>query len=139
MSEPVVLIVDDEVSGRDTLEAMLSCRSFSLRFAENGRQALEMAGPCSPDIILLDVMMPDMDGLEVCRRLRKSPATASTGIIMVTALDDGAVRAPALDAGADDVVAKPINVRSLQEKMRALLGRSQERDSSFHGSYLREQ
>lgn len=84
----IVLIVDDEPVGRETLEALLLAEGYELAFAANGPEALAQAAALNPDVILLDVMMPGMDGFEVCRRLRASPAVAEVPVIFVTALDD---------------------------------------------------
>ena len=84
----IVLIVDDEPGGRDTLEALLVAEGYHLAFAENGPEALAQAAALTPDVILLDVMMPGMDGFDVCHHLRANPALAEVPVILVTALDD---------------------------------------------------
>lgn len=83
-----ILIVDDELGGRKTLEALLKAEGFNLIFAASGAEALDKAAEFAPDLVLLDVMMPGMDGFEVCRRLRADPFLAEMPVIMVTALDD---------------------------------------------------
>ena len=85
---PVILLVDDEPASRQALEAVLDGQGYELHLAENGQQALEQAADLVPDLILLDVMMPGMDGFEVCQLLRTDPALAEVPIVLVTALDD---------------------------------------------------
>ena len=104
-----VLIVDDKTSARDALEALLFREGYTLAFASNGPQALEEAAALAPDLILLDVMMPDMDGFQVCQQLRTDPFLAEVPIIMVTALDDRNSRLRGIEAGADDFVSKPFD------------------------------
>src|SRR5215475_3413973 len=102
-----ILIVDDEPLGRETLTALLQPQGYQLRFAANGPEALAQAAACPPDLILLDVMMPGMDGFEVCRRLRADPLLREAPVIMLTALDDRVSRLQGIEAGADDFVSKP--------------------------------
>src|SRR6266498_5704483 len=104
-----ILIVDDEPSGRETLAALLHKQGYQLAYASDGRGALAQAAALNPDMILLDVMMPGMDGFEVCRRLRATPGVAEVPIIMVTALDDRESRLRGIEAGADDFVTKPLD------------------------------
>jgi CheY-like chemotaxis protein len=86
--KPKILIVDDEPLNLTTLEAFLSGDGYELHFAENGRDACAMAQTLQPDLILLDVMMPEMDGFAVCRHIRSDPVIGRVPIIVVTALDD---------------------------------------------------
>ncbi|RPJ17765.1 MAG: response regulator, partial [Chloroflexi bacterium] len=81
-----VLIVDDEPTARETLVAMLESEGYDLQLAKDGAQALQMLEQLQPDLILLDVMMPGMDGFEVCRRIRSTPQLAEVPILMLTAL-----------------------------------------------------
>src|SRR5215467_7883686 len=97
-----VLIVDDEMAGRQTLESILEPEGYHLVLAENGPQAIERARMTQPDIILLDVMMPGMDGFEVCRRIRGEKQLAEVPILFLTALDDRQSLLNGLEAGADD-------------------------------------
>ena len=96
---PVILIVDDEPSARETLEGILFDRGYELVLAENGREALKKAKEVKPDLILMDVMMPEMDGFEVCRNLRKDPLLAEVPVIMITALDDQDSYIKGIEAG----------------------------------------
>src|SRR5215207_7621876 len=104
-----ILIVDDEPSGRETLAALLHTQGYQLAFAAGGAEALAQATKLQPDLILLDVMMPEIDGFEVCRRLRADPAIAEVPIVLVTALDDRRSRLEGIEAGADDFVTKPFD------------------------------
>ncbi|MCB0135948.1 MAG: response regulator [Caldilineaceae bacterium] len=115
-----ILIVDDAPAGRETMEALLFSPAYDLHFASSGAQALEMAAGIRPDLILLDVMMPGMDGFEVCRRLRADPELAHIPIILVTALDDRASRLQGIDSGADDFVSKPFDSAELRARVRTI-------------------
>ena len=107
----IILIVDDELSGRLTLESILEGQGYQLEMAENGLEALEKARSILPDVILLDVMMPGMDGFDVCRQIRSDPLLAEIPILMLTALDDRKSLLSGLDAGADDYITKPYDPR----------------------------
>lgn len=112
-----ILIVDDTRSGRETLEILLMSPAYELAFASSGIEALEKAAALTPDLILLDVMMPGMDGFEVCRRLRVNPQLAEVPIVMVTALDDRYSRLEGLKAGADDFLSKPLDRAELRARV----------------------
>lgn len=116
-----ILIVDDEPSARDTLEALLYYEGYALNFASNGPEALAKAAELTPDLILLDVMMPDMNGFEVCQRLRSSAFLAEVPVIMVTALDDRNSRLQGIEAGADEFVSKPFDRTELRMRIRTIL------------------
>ena len=113
-----ILVVDDELGGRKTLEALLKADGFNLIFAASGAEALDKAAEFAPDLVLLDVMMPGMDGFEVCRRLRADPFLAQVPVIMVTALDDRDSRLLGIEAGADDFVSKPLDRNELRARVR---------------------
>ena len=118
--KPVVLIVDDEVMGRESLESLLITQDYLLDFAANGDQAITKACQIMPDVILLDVMMPGLDGYDVCRHLRSKPEVAEIPIVMVTALDDRDSRLMAIEAGADDFISKPIDRAELRARVKAI-------------------
>ena len=118
---PIVLIVDDEPPCRDTLEALLTNQGMRLLFAANGRDAIDMARAEPPDLVLLDVMMPEMDGFEVCAKLRDDPVLAEVPIILVTALDDRGSRIRGIENGADDFIVKPYDRIELRTRIRTLL------------------
>ncbi len=117
---PLLLIVDDDPAGREALESVLMTQDYTLVFAANGAEALVSARELSPDVILLDVMMPDMDGYEVCRRLRLDPHVAEVPVVMVTALDDRDSRMQGIEAGADDFITKPIDRIELRARVRSI-------------------
>ena len=116
-----ILVVDDNLANRRLLQAKLEARYFEVLLAENGQRALEIAAAEAPDIILLDVMMPGMDGYEVCEHLKAAPGTAFIPVIMVTALSQQEHRLKGLQAGADDFVTKPFDDFSLITRINALL------------------
>ncbi len=120
MPKSTVLIVDDEPAGRETLEALLLKEDYHLGFARNGMEALAQAADLTPDVILLDVMMPGMDGFNVCRRLRSDPHLSEVPVIMVTALDDQDSRLQGIEAGADDFISKPFNRTELRARIRTI-------------------
>jgi CheY-like chemotaxis protein len=115
-----ILIVDDEPIGRETLETLLIGEGYSLLFAADGPEALSKAAELAPDLILLDVMMPGMDGFEVCQRLRDDQVLAEVPVIMVTALDDRDSRLRGIEAGADDFVTKPFDRVELRSRVRTI-------------------
>jgi len=116
-----ILIVDDEPSVTDLLAYNLRKAHYDVLIASDGRQALQLAREASPDLILLDLMLPEVDGLDVCRELRKS---TSVPIIMVTALGEETDRVVGLEVGADDYITKPFGVRELLARVKAVLRRT---------------
>jgi cyclic di-GMP phosphodiesterase len=116
----LVLIVDDEYIGRETLQSVLEGEGYELEMAENGMQAIEKAKKLLPDVILLDVMMPGMTGFEVCQRIRSDPQIAEIPIIILTALDDRDSLLNALKAGADDFISKPFDRYELRARLMGI-------------------
>jgi CheY-like chemotaxis protein len=104
-----ILVVDDESVGRQLLEAILYPEHFDLYYAESGTEAIDKALEIRPDLILMDVMMPEMDGFQVCRKLRKHEILGNVPIILITALDDRDSMIKGLDSGADDYISKPFD------------------------------
>lgn len=117
--ESTILIVDDQRLAQKSLEALLK-QEYKLAFANNGSEALTLAPKVIPDLILLDIVMPDMDGFEVCRRLRRHPVLAEVPVIMLTALDDRESRLKGIEAGADDFVSKPFDAMELRARVRSI-------------------
>lgn len=116
-----VLVVDDILPNVKLLEAKLSSEYYDVLTATSGEEALVKIQNDSPDIILLDVMMPGMDGFEVCRRIKSNPAVAHIPVVMVTALTDSADKVRGLQAGADDFLSKPVNDTALMARVRSLV------------------
>src|SRR5688572_15015449 len=115
-----VLVVDDVPANVRLLEARLSAEYFDVTTAHSGAEALAACERAECDIVLLDVMMPDMDGFEVCRRLKNNPATHHIPVVMVTALDQPSDRVTGLQAGADDFLTKPVSDIALIARVRSL-------------------
>jgi two-component system cell cycle response regulator len=116
-----VLVVDDLLPNIRLLQAKLEKEYYNVSTAESGSEALDIISMDPPDIVLLDVMMPEMDGFEVCRRLKASPKTSDIPVVMVTALSDVEDRVQGLNAGADDFLTKPINDHALFARIRSLV------------------
>jgi class 3 adenylate cyclase/CheY-like chemotaxis protein len=115
-----ILVVDDTPQNVRLLEAILVPRGYAVVGASSGQQALDRVAEQLPDLVLLDIMMPGMDGHEVCRRLRADPATALLPVVMVTASGDQN-KVKALESGADDFIPKPVNQTELLARVRSLL------------------
>lgn len=115
-----ILIVDDVETNLRLMEARLRAEYFEVTVARSGPEALDKAQREAVDLVLLDVMMPGMDGYEVCRRLKGDPATAHLPVVLVTALDDASDRVQGLDAGADDFLTKPVRDLQLFSRVRSL-------------------
>ncbi|RMG67773.1 MAG: response regulator [Nitrospirae bacterium] len=116
-----ILIVDDEKTNLKLLSAILAPEGYEIYLAENGFEALEIVKKENPDLILLDIMMPEMDGFEVCRRIKADKTTKTIPVVMVTALTDKKDKVKAADAGADEFISKPVDRTELQIRVRSLL------------------
>lgn len=116
-----ILIVDDVPANTRLLEAKLSAEYYQVASARDGFEALRMAHDWQPDLILLDVMMPGMDGFECCRRLKEDPVTLHIPVVMVTALGEPAERLHGLESGADDFLTKPVEYETLMARVRSLV------------------
>jgi len=119
-----VLVVEDEPDIRNLVVLHLTREGFRCRTAKNGPEALREAKAARPDLVVLDLMLPDLDGLEVCRRLRSETTTATIPIIMLTAKADEVDRVVGLEMGADDYVVKPFSPKELIARIRAVLRRA---------------
>jgi two-component system, OmpR family, alkaline phosphatase synthesis response regulator PhoP len=115
-----ILIVEDEKDIRDLLELYLKKEGYEVLGVKDGRTALEKASKEKFDLVLLDLMLPQMDGLEICRRLRSQPQTAALPIIMLTAKTEEADRIVGLELGADDYITKPFSPREVLARIKAL-------------------
>jgi two-component system cell cycle response regulator len=116
-----ILIVDDVATNRIVMKVKLAAACYAVEQADSGAAALESARRSRPDLIVLDVLMPDISGLEVCRRLKADPDTADIPVILVTALADRASKMAGLEAGADDFLTKPVDEVALLARVRSLL------------------
>src|SRR5262249_8415061 len=116
-----VLVVDDVPANVKLMEARLSAEYFDVVTALSGQEALAVCERAECDIVLLDVMMPDMDGFEVCRRIKANPSTHHLPVVMVTALDQASDRVKGLQAGADDFLTKPVSGIALVARVRPLV------------------
>ena len=116
-----ILVVDDILPNVKLLEAKLKNEYYNVLCAYSGAEALEIIKNEKPDMVLLDVMMPEMDGFEVCRRIKNDPETEHIPVVMVTALTDAADRVNGLEAGADDFLTKPLDDVALMARVRSLI------------------
>ncbi|MEQ9330146.1 PleD family two-component system response regulator [Thalassobaculum sp.] len=132
---PKILIVDDDPANIDLLAAILE-EDGEILFATSGNAALAMAESERPDIVLLDVVMPDLDGYEVCRRLKDNPATAQIPVVFITALDQETDEEAGLAAGAVDYVAKPISAPITRARVRTHMELKRHRDHLAELAYL---
>lgn len=122
--QPVVLVVEDEPAQREVLSYNLEAEGFRVARAEDGEQALLVAQEEAPDIILLDWMLPNVSGIEVCRRLKTRPETRAVPVIMLSARAEEVDKVRGLETGADDYVVKPYSVIELMARVRAQLRRT---------------
>jgi DNA-binding response OmpR family regulator len=122
-----VLVVDDDLDAVRLVGLMLERRGYGIIAAQSGAQALMKAQTENPDLIILDVMMPDMDGYEVCRRLRANPSTADIPIMMFTAKTQKNDKVAGFQAGADDYLTKPIHPEELVSRLEAVMLRASRR------------
>ena len=117
--EDKVLAVDDELQMRDLLNLFLTRDGYEVILASNGEDAIELAKKENPQIILLDIKMPGIDGIEVCRRLKANRKTQSIPIIVITALGDHKMEA--IEAGADDFISKPLDMLELSTRVKSII------------------
>src|ERR1700685_3716182 len=116
-----ILIVDDESGARAALEFLLRREGFEVRDAADGPTAIQECGTFRPDLILLDIMMPGMNGFEVCRHIKATPETRLTPVVLITGLTETEDRIAGINAGADDFLSKPIDLNELLARTRSLL------------------
>jgi len=128
-TQPSILVIDDEPDNFDVIETLLDGQGYQLHYAPSGQQALTRLNSFQPDVILLDVMMPDLDGMEVCRRIKADVQWETVPIVMVTALTAKEDLARCLGAGADDFISKPINSLELRARVNSMLRIKQQYDN----------
>ncbi len=124
MNKQRILLVDDESDILEMISYNLNREGYEVQTAENGRKALEIARANKPDLVLLDVMMPEMDGMETCRVMREDPNLCNVLIAFLTARNEDYSQIAGFDAGADDYISKPIKPRVLVSRVKALLRRN---------------
>ena len=121
MNQPAkILIVDDTLSSRILLGDLLDLNGYTVLSAASGPEALKVLETETPDLILLDVLMPEMNGYQVCRRIRENPSMQTLPVIMMTGLDPSEEMAKGREAGATDIVVKPIHLADLLERLKFL-------------------
>lgn len=123
-SQPCVLVVEDEGAQREVLKYNLEAEGFAVVMAENGDEAMLLVAEEQPDLIVLDWMLPNVSGIEICRRIKADPATRPIPIVMLSARGDEVDRVRGLETGADDYVVKPYSVVELMARLRTQLRRT---------------
>ena len=124
VGQPTVLLVEDELAQREVLSYNLEAEGFRVARAENGEEALLLMAEENPDIVVLDWMLPNLSGIEVCRQIKTRPETRNTPVIMLSARSEEVDRVRGLETGADDYVVKPYSVLELMARVRAQLRRA---------------
>ena len=127
-SDPLILVVDDLPQNVRLLDAVLSPQGFRVATASSGKEALDVLSKEHPDLVLLDILMPGIDGYEVCRRIREDPGTAFLPVVMITA-SDREERIRAIESGADDFVQRPFDQAELLARVRSLVRIKQYHDT----------
>lgn len=128
MKREKILVIEDEADLREVLAYNLAREGYRVLVAESGSEGLRKARKEAPDLTLLDLMLPDVDGIEVCRRLKKDPVTGSMPVIMLTAKSEEPDVVLGLGVGADDYVTKPFSPRTLMARVKAVLRRAPQRE-----------
>ena len=126
MSKQTILVVDDEQDLLDLIEYNLRQEGYEVILAEDGQEGIQKAREHMPDLVLLDIMMPQMDGIEVCDRMREDPDLSHIPIIFLTARSDEKTEIEGLNKGADDYITKPISTNKLVSRIKAVLRRFEE-------------
>lgn len=129
---PKILVVDDELDILEIIRHALNKEGFEVHIAANGFQALEQTRKIKPDLILMDVMMPVMDGMEACRQLKEDSDTKNIPIVFLTARSEEFAELAGFEAGADDYISKPIRPRVLMSRLKAILRRGNAIQNTIH-------
>lgn len=127
VTKKTILVIEDEMMSRYTLNVLLKSKDFNLIFAENGKQGLEKLEHLTPDLVLLDLIMPGMNGFEVCKSLRANSRFKKLPVVMMTAWDDEETYLRCLKHGATDVLSKPFNYADLNTMVNHYLYKSQQK------------
>jgi CheY-like chemotaxis protein len=127
VTKKTILVIEDEMMSRYTLNVLLKSKDFNLIFAENGKQGLEKLEQLTPDLVLLDLIMPGMNGFEVCKSLRANSRFKKLPVVMMTAWDDEETYLRCLKHGATDVLSKPFNYADLNTMVNHYLYKSQQK------------
>ena len=130
MKRGVILVIDDDPMACDIIEGFLYQDEYEMTFVHSGREALEIIDSTQPDIILLDVLMPEMDGFEVCRRLKSNEKWRDIPVIIITGLHEKIDVLRGFEAGANDFIHKPFNDVELRSRVRAMLHRKKQQDET---------
>ena len=139
MKTPRILIADDNAPNRELLEALLVKIDCETEFAVDGQDTINKVASFEPDLILLDVMMPKLNGFEVCRKIKNDPSTSHIMILMVTALSELGDIERAVDSGTDDFLSKPVNSLELQKRVSNMLKLKETKDELERlRAYIRE-
>ncbi|MEG3982299.1 hybrid sensor histidine kinase/response regulator [Microcoleus sp. T3B2] len=138
MSQFSILIVDDEPDNFDVIETLLSEQDYQLHYAASGQEAIASLDIFDPALILLDVMMPGIDGIEICRQIKAMPKWQAVPIIMVTALNRKSDLANCLSAGADDFISKPVNAIEMRARVHSMLRIKQQYDNIQNSYHIQE-
>jgi len=138
MSQFSILIVDDEPDNFDVIETLLSEQDYQLHYAASGQKAIASLDIFEPDLILLDVMMPGIDGIEICRQIKAMSKWQAVPIIMVTGLNRKADLANCITAGADDFISKPVNAIELRARVHSMLRIKQQYDNIQNLYHIQE-
>jgi DNA-binding response OmpR family regulator len=121
---PKILVVDDDIHATTLFKTILTAKGFDAFIVNDSAVAIQTANSTNPDLIILDLMMPEPNGFEVCRMLRADPKFTRTPIVIFTAMGDNESKKLALDAGADEFLTKPFRVEDLMEKIKTLIDKA---------------
>jgi DNA-binding response OmpR family regulator len=126
MFMPKILVVDDDIHATTLFKTILTAKGFEAFIVNDSAFAVQTANTTNPDLIILDLMMPEPNGFEVCRMLRADPKYSRTPIVIFTAMGDNESKSQALDAGADEFLTKPFRVEDLMQRIQALIDKARQ-------------